>query len=333
MAPPPTIESGAGTARIPLPERGSFWLTDAGLETELVFKDGIELPHFSSAVLLDTAEGRERLRSYYADFVALAHSHALGLVLETATWRVSPDWAERLGFDDPATGRIHREAVRLLSELRDAGPLSRERFAISGNLGPRYDGYRADERMSPGEARDYHRRQVALLAAEGADAISALTLTTSAEASGIARAAAEEAIPCVLYFTVETDGRLPSGEPLGDAIAAVDDACGDDVAFYGINCAHPTHFLPALEKGDPEWRERIGAIRANASRCSHAELDESTELDEGDPAELASHSARLRELLPGLRVIGGCCGTDIRHVTRLCQSFVSDGRRESPSVA
>jgi S-methylmethionine-dependent homocysteine/selenocysteine methylase len=327
-----TIQTRDETARVPLPARGSLWLTDAGLETELVFKDGLELPHFSSAVLLDSAEGRKRLRRYYADFVELADHHGLGLVLETATWRISPDWAERLGFDDTATTRIQRDAVRLLRELRDAGPLSRDDFVVSGNLGPRYDGYRADDRMSPEEAFDYHHDQVALFAAEGADVVSALTLTTSDEAIGIARAATTEAIPAVLSFTVETDGRLPSGENLGAAIASVDAAAPGAVAYYGINCAHPTHFLPALEAGDPVWRERIGAVRANASKCSHAELDESTELDEGDPGELASHSVRLRDLLPGLRVVGGCCGTDVRHVTELCRAFVRDRRPDSPGL-
>jgi S-methylmethionine-dependent homocysteine/selenocysteine methylase len=327
------IESRDETKRIRLPARGSLWLTDAGLETELIFKDDIELPYFSSAVLLDSTEGVERLRRYYADFVELAHRHGLGLVLETATWRISPDWATRLGFDDRAATRIHREAVRLLSDLREAGPLSSDHFVISGNLGPRYDGYRSDHRMSPEEALDYHRPQIALFAAEGADVVSALTLTTLDEAIGIARAAAAEAIPAVLYFTVETDGRLPSGEDLGVAIASVDEVVPGAVAYYGINCAHPTHFLPTLEAGAAAWRERIGALRANASKCSHAELDESTELDEGDPAELASHSARLRDLLPGLRVVGGCCGTDIRHVTELCRAFVPDRSPDSTRFA
>lgn len=310
--------------RVPLPAPGSLWLTDAGLETELVFKDGLELPHFSAAVLLDDSAGRERLRRYYADFVDLAHRHGLGVVLETATWRISPDWAGRLGFDEPATARIHAEAVRLLASLRDGGPLPRDRFVVSGNLGPRYDGYRADVRMSPEEACAYHRPQIARFVREGADAVSALTLTTIDEAVGIARAAAAEAIPAVLSFTVETDGRLPSGEALGAAILHVDEAVPGAVHYFGINCAHPTHFLPALEAGDPAWRGRIGTLRANASQCSHAELDESTDLDEGDPDELASHTGRLRRLLSGLRVVGGCCGTDIRHVARLCRAALAD---------
>lgn len=318
-----TIGAGHGAERTPLPERGALWITDAGLETELVFKDGLELPHFSAAVLMESESGRERLRRYFRGFVELARRRGVGLVLETPTWRISPDWADRIGLDEAAVARIHREAVALLSGLRDASGLGEGRFVVSGNLGPRYDGYQPEPGLSADEALAYHKSQVALFAAAGADAVSALTLPTSAEATGIARAAAAEGIPAVICFTVETDGRLPSGEPLGEAIDAVDAAAPGAVAYFGINCAHPTHFLPALEATRLAWRERIGTVRPNASRCSHAEIDGSSELDEGDPVELASHSARLRELLPGLRVIGGCCGTDLRHVTQLCHAFLA----------
>ena len=304
-------------SRVSLPTGGDLWLTDAGLETELVFKDGLELPCFSAAPMLDSESGRERLRRYYAEFVELASHRGLGLVLETATWRVSPDWVPRLDLDEEAAARIHREGVALLQGLRDESPLPRERFVVSGNLGPRYDGYQADDRMTSDEAFEYHRPQIALFAGEGVDAVTALTLTTSDEAIGIARAAAAEDVPAIISFTVETDGRLPSGETLGFTIEAVDAAAPGAVAYYGINCAHPSHFLPALEEADDCWRGRIGLVRSNASSKSHAELDESTELDEGDPVELAGHTARLRALLPELRVIGGCCGTDIRHVTRM----------------
>lgn len=312
----------ARSDRVPPPAAGSLWITDAGLETELVFKDGLELPCFSASILLDSADGRARLRRYFAPFVELAHRTGTGLLLETPTWRLSPDWARQLGFDRDDTERIQRVSVELLGAFRDAGPLPRERFVVSGNLGPRYDAYSAEQRMEPDEAVDYHRHQIARFAVDGADVVSALTLPTSDEAIGIARAADLEGIPALISFTVETDGRLPSGEALGAAIARVDDAAPGAVAFYGINCAHPAHFLPALAAGESGWRARIGALRPNASRLSHAELDGSTTLDEGDPEELASHIEALRRLLPGLRVVGGCCGTDLRHVTRLCEACV-----------
>jgi homocysteine S-methyltransferase len=302
--------------RVPLPAPGQDFLTDAGLETELVFKEGVELPHFSAAVLLETPEGRARLRRYYQSFVDLARDSGRGVVLETATWRINPDWAERLGYDAVARSRINHRAVGLLRDLRLAAGLPADRFVISGNLGPRFDGYDGTQKMAAAEARAYHQTQVDTLAEAGADAVTALTLTTAAEAAGIAQSCARREIPCVLSFTVETDGALPSGEALADAIGQVEREAPDAVAYFGINCAHPTHFIDTLRAGGP-WTKRIGMIRANASRKSHAELDESTALDEGDPEDLAAKYVELQALLPNLRVLGGCCGTDLRHVARI----------------
>ncbi len=318
------------TSRVPLPQPGRRFLTDAGLETELVFKDGIELPHFSAAVLLETAEGRRRLTTYYESFVELARESGHGVVLETTTWRINPDWAERLGYDEIGRSRINHRAVGLLQDLRLRAGLPADRFVISGNLGPRYDGYDGTQRMDAAQARDYHQPQVESLAEAGTDAVTALTLTTAAEAVGIAHACSKRGMPCVLSFTVETDGRLPSGETLAAAIEEVDREAPGAVAYFGINCAHPTHFIETLRSGG-SWTERIGMLRANASRKSHAELDESPTLDEGDPEELAAHHVELAALLPNLRVVGGCCGTDLRHVTRIVACC--SGEREVGSAS
>ena len=306
----------APSAAVQLPTSGDLYLTDAGLETELVFKDGIDLPHFSSAPLVERPDGRARLREYYRSFATLAARHGLGLVLEAATWRISRDWSELLNVDREGRRRINREAVKLLAEVRGEGIVAHERFVVSGNIGPRSDGYVVGRRMSIDEAEDYHREQIGDLAAAGADVITAMTLTTPEEGAGVARAAREAGLPAVICFTVETNGDLPSGERLGDAIAMVDEAVAGAVAYFGINCAHPTHFREVL-RDLPSWRTRIGALRANASSKSHAELDACTTLDDGDPDELAAQYAELLELLPNVRVVGGCCGTDIRHVDRI----------------
>lgn len=305
------------TIRRRLPQAGERCVSDAGLETELVFKDGLDLPAFSSAVLLETAAGRDRLRRYYAGFVALAERSGCGLVLETPTWRNNRDWAEGLGYDRQARSRINHAAVHLLQDLRHASWAGAGCFVISGNLGPRFDGYQGDRVMQPEDAAAYHREQIEDLAAAGADSIGAMTITTSAEACGIAAACRTVAIPAVISFTLETDGRLPSGELLGEAIARVDRYAPDAVAYFGINCAHPTHFIDRIRSREG-WTRRLGAIRANASTKSHAELDASTSLDEGDREALAAHYRELQELLPQLRVMGGCCGTDIEHVSRIC---------------
>src|SRR5436189_1651192 len=138
--------------------------------------------------------------------------------------------------------------------------------------------------------------------------VTVLTINYTEEAVGVARAAEAHGLPSVISFTVETDGRLPTGQPLAEAIDQVDSATGGAPAYFMVNCAHPTHFEAELAGG--AWRERIRGIRANASKLSHAELDEADGLDAGDPAELADDHARLNALLPNLNVLGGCCGTD-----------------------
>jgi homocysteine S-methyltransferase len=161
---------------------------------------------------------------------------------------------------------------------------------------------------------------VRVLAGAGVDIISAMTISSTGEAIGIARAARDVGLPVALSFTLETDGRLIGGMHLRDAIAETDRATGGYPAWFGINCVHPDHFLTIL---DGPWVSRIGAIRANASRMSHAELDEATELDAGNPEELGRQYADLQRLLPSLRVVGGCCGTDIRHVSAIGRACVN----------
>jgi len=302
--------------RVLLPQPGESFLTDAGLETELVFHDGIELPCFASAVLLDRPEGRARLSRYYRSFVELAKANGTGVVLEAATWRLNPDWAAQLGYDAADQRRLNFAAMQLLQDLQHEYRASVPRFVVSGNLGPRYDGYVADKVMTDAEAEAYHGPQIRTLAEAGADTICAMTITTSHEAVGIAKAAQAAGMPAVISFTLETDGKLPSGEELGASIERVDAAAPGAVTYFGINCAHPTHFVPTLQAGGA-WRERIGSVRANASKMSHAELDEAETLDAGDMVELAAGYADLQTLLPNLRVFGGCCGTDLHHIEHI----------------
>jgi homocysteine S-methyltransferase len=169
--------------------------------------------------------------------------------------------------------------------------------------------------MTAKEAERYHRHQVGAFAEAGADMVTAVTMTYAEEAVGIVRAAGKAGLPVAISFTVETDGRLPSDQPLREAVEQVDGETGRAPRHFMINCAHPTHFHDALEDGP--WLERIAGLRANASTQSHAELDEATELDEGDPEELAARHVELRAKLPNISVLGGCCGTDYRHVAAI----------------
>ena len=288
---------------------GTF-ITDGGMETTLVFHHGFELPHFASFVLLDDSAGRDAMRAYYRSYIDIAEAREVGIILDTPTWRANPDWGERLGYDPEALAEVNRRAVALLDELRSP------RVLISGCIGPRGDGYRVDTVMSAEEAERYHSTQIEVFAETSADLVSALTLTYVDEATGIVRAAKGAGLPAVISFTVETDGRLPSGQSLGEAIEQVDAETVRAAAYFMVNCAHPTHFADVLEPAP--WLERLRGVRANASSKSHAELDEAEELDQGDPAELAGAYRDLSNRLPNLNVVGGCCGTDHRHVDAVC---------------
>ena len=153
--------------------------------------------------------------------------------------------------------------------------------------------------------------------------VTAITMTHVGEAVGVVRAAEAAGLPVAISFTVETDGRLPTGQPLGEAIEAVDAATGALPAYYMINCAHPTHFAHELG-ADGGWTGRVRGLRANASCRSHAELDAATDLDAGDPAQLGRQYAELRRLLPQLTVLVGCCCTDLRHVEAIARACTAE---------
>lgn len=297
---------------------GGLFLTDGGLETVLVFHEGLELPAFAAFPLLGSEPGRRTIRRYYEPFLELAREAGAGFVLETPTWRASPRWAAQLGYDDEQLDWINRRGVALMEELReehaDVAPI-----VVSGLIGPQDDAYDPALRLSAHEARAYHATQIATFADTAADLVTAMTITYAEEAIGVAQAAADVGLPVVVSFTVETDGRLPSGQPLADAIAAVDDATGAGPAYYMVNCAHPTHFAPVFEADGP-W-ERVRGLRANASMRSHAELDEAPELDEGDPVDLGARYAALAPRLGEVCVLGGCCGTDHRHVAEIARAW------------
>ncbi|WP_095589680.1 homocysteine S-methyltransferase family protein [Actibacterium ureilyticum] len=288
-----------------------LWLTDAGLETDLIFHGGFDLPLFASFHLLESAAGRDALSAYFQRFIDMARAGRTGLVLDTATWRSGAHWGAQLGRSPAAMDQVSRDAVAYARGVRDRHETGQTPILVNGVIGPAGDGYAPEALLTPDEAQRLHERQAQVLADAGADMISAVTITHTGEGIGITRAAAATGLPVVVSYTVETDGHLPTGQTLGEAIRETDAATGGAPAYYMINCAHPDHFADRIA-GD--WVSRIGGIRANASRLSHAELDASEVLDEGNPEEFGYLYGALAALLPNLRVIGGCCGTDHRHV-------------------
>ena len=299
---------------------GGLFLADGGIETTLIFHEGVALRDFAAFELLRDKEGEAALRKYFRAYALIAARHRAGIVLESATWRASMDWGLRLGHSPLDMEHMNRRAIALLEALRAELKALGSVAVISGCLGPRGDGYQPGSVMSADQARAYHRTQVETFAGSAADMVSAITMNYAEEAIGIAQAARDSGMPVALSFTVETNGRLPTGQPLGEAIEQVDAATHGYPAYYMLNCAHPEHFVPAL-KGRPSWALRIRGLRANASRKSHAELNDSAELDAGNPRELGAQYAELkRRLLPRLNVLGGCCGTDHRHVEHIASA-------------
>lgn len=303
--------------------KGGLFLTDGGLETCLMFHDGFELPEIAAFVLLDSDDGRERLRRYFRRYADIAREYNTGFILESMTWRASRDWGRKLGYYGKDLAEMNRKGIELLEEIREDYEGYIPHQVISGCMGSRGDGYRADIVMTADEAEAYHREQIATFRSTEADLVTAFTIPCSSEAIGIVRAAKAEEMQVVISFTTETGGRLPSGESLKEAIEKVDVATNGFAAYFMINCAHPTHFIDLLE--DAPWSKRIRAVRANASKKSHAELDHATELDSGDIEELAGDYLRLADRLKNLNILGGCCGTDHRHIAEIGNRFNARG--------
>lgn len=304
---------------------GDLFLTDSGLETDLVFNKGFDLPCFSTIPLLGDETARQAIIRYYLAHIDIARRFSRGLILETPTWRASPDWAKPLGLDVDALAGAVRDGVALVADVAQSADMN-EPLVISGNIGPRGDGYDPGAVMTAAEAEAYHGWQVGLFKETSVDLVTAMTITNAPEAIGFVNAAARAELPAVVSFTVETDGRLPTGQALGEAIMETDFEARKAPAYYMINCAHPTHFENVLRDRGP-WASRLRVVRANASKCSHAELDAAETLDDGDPIELGRENAALRRLLPSLNIFGGCCGTDARHIEKIAAAFeTSDAR-------
>jgi S-methylmethionine-dependent homocysteine/selenocysteine methylase len=309
-----------GIYRNDLPQlSGDLYLTDAGLETDLIFNHGIDIREFAAHTLLSDPNGRDAVVNYLRGFLSLANQQDTGFVLDSQTWKAHMHWADDLGESEEELHQSNKDSVALIAELRDEFSSNKMPIVLNGVIGPRGDAYAPDARLAADEAEEYHSKQIAWLADTDIDMVTALTFTQSDEAVGAVRAAQSAGLPIVISFTVETDGSLPTGQPLNEAISAVDDATNAAAAYFMVNCAHPDHFSNVLD--DSAWARRIHGLRCNASRLSHAELDECEVLDDGDPAELADQYKTITSTMPWMNVFGACCGSDLRHVTQIAKAL------------
>jgi S-methylmethionine-dependent homocysteine/selenocysteine methylase len=301
---------------------GRMFITDGGIETTLIFHHGLELPEFAAFVLLENEAGIQVLHRYYRDYAAIARRYKVGFILDSPTWRANQAWGRKIGYSEEALVQINRRAIELMREIRDSIETDTTIGIIDGVIGPQADGYVPSTMMTIEEATAYHLPQIQTFAQTEADMVTALTLNYVEEAIGVALAARACAIPVAISFTVETDGKLPTGDTLRDAIERTDAATNAYPIYYMINCAHPQHFQQALTPSG-HWISRIRGLRANASQKSHAELNEATELDDGNPVELGTQYRALKSQLSHLTVLGGCCGTDHRHIEEICKSYLA----------
>lgn len=298
---------------------GGLFLTYTGMETDLLFNQNVDLPGFATYPLLQSVDGRAHLNRYARDLIALGKKHSVGIILESATWVANRDRGAAIGYSPEQLCELNKQAIALLCEARDT--LGDMPTVISANVGPRADAYAPSEQMNAAQAKAYHSEQIGTLTETDLDMISAYTIAYPAEAIGIVQAAKSFSVPVVVAFTVEIDGRLPTGASLEDAIKQVDEETDGYASYFMINCAHPDHFSNALN--DPLLAlQRLRGIVANASRCSHAELDNATVLDAGNPIELGEQLAEIRQSFPQINVLGGCCGTDMRHLQSIANNAI-----------
>ncbi len=300
-----------------LPQMTQPFLQYTGNETDIIFNKGIDLPGFAAYPLLETEEGTALLASYYDELVATARDAGMGVILDTLTWTANDDRSAGIGYTGMRLDEVNARCARFAAAAQKrAGAVP---TVVSGMVGPRGDGYAPEQLMSAERAEAYHGRQIRVLAEAGVEMINAFTIGYAEEAIGIVRAAQALGLPVAISFTVETDGRLPTGGTLEEAIDAVERATDCGPVYYLVNCAHPDHAQGAW--GEGTWVKRVKGFVANASRCSHAELDNATELDDGNPDELGRQLAELARRFPHFTVFGGCCGTDLRHIGAIAREL------------
>lgn len=284
------------------------FLVYAGTGTDLIFNHGVDLPGFASFPLLEKPETRAILASQMQALVDLAGEMSMGCILDAPTWTANADRAAPLGYDPARLVDVNCDAVALMEEVRQGAV--RDDVLVSACIGPRFDPYADIPSMSAEEARQYHSIQLAVLKDTTVDLVTAYTFNRPSEAVGCLMAARDVGLPMIMSLVVETDGCLADGTGLCEAIDRIDAETEGAALFFMVNCAHPTHFASAIGA-----HPRLKGVVANASSCSHAELDEADTLDAGNPPQLGREIADILRQNPAIRVFGGCCGTDMRHMS------------------
>lgn len=280
---------------------------------------GIQLDdHVVNSALIYSKEGRAALEAICGQYLEIGRSHGLPLLLSTPTWRAS---RERIAAAGLAGRDLNGDNFRFLDELRAGYGEYASQVAICGLMSCKGDAYKPEEALATEEARTFHAWQANALAAAGVDFLLASTLPALSEALGLAQAQAATGLDYMVSFVARPEGTLLDGTPLKEAIAAIDAQASPRPLAYLINCTHASIFRRALlhgENSSPYVRERVVGLLANTASLSPEELNESAELVEEAPEVFGRMVAGLHQEL-GMKVLGGCCGTDDRHINCLAE--------------
>lgn len=284
---------------------------------------GIRLDdHVVNSALIYQESGRAALETIYRQYLAIGQRYQLPLLLSTPTWRAG---RERIAAAGLAGRDLNGDNTRFLAKLRDGSGDYARQVAICGLMSCRGDAYKPDEAMSADAAADFHAWQADALAAAGVDFLLAATLPALSEALGLARAQAATGLPYVISFVARREGTLLDGTPLSVAISTIDAAVTPRPLAYLVNCTHASIFRSALlneRNSSPLVKQRVIGLLANTAALSPEELNERTDLVEEAPAVFGRSVAALRSEL-GMKILGGCCGTDQRHIECLARALVS----------
>ena len=296
-----------------------FYLTEGGSETEIMYKWGFELPEFEMYPLLDNPQADEIIRNMFRRYFEVAAQHDTGMLLNGHDYRASPDWGAKLGYSPEALRNMQHRVIDFLDGMRAEYADRVSDVYIAACIGPRGDAYGSGGEITADEAEDYHSVQLKNLDGTAADMAVAATFNNVPEAIGVIRAANGAGRPIGVSLTLTPEGRLRSGPGLGEAIETIDEATDGGAAWFGTNCSHPLEFEPALAEQGP-WLDRLRYIRPNAARMDKIALCSLGHLEDGDPVELGGQMGEVARRLPRADIIGGCCGTDERHLSEIARN-------------
>jgi homocysteine S-methyltransferase len=296
----------------------ALFLTEGGIETELMYKWRFELPHVAVFPLLDNPDAVAVMRGIYRRSLDVAAAHGMSAMLTGLDYRASPDWGGLPGYSQEALVEANHQAIDFLRELAREYNDDLPRVLVGGIIGPRGDAYELNRTITADAAEDYHATQLTTLKQADVDFAAAMTFNNIPEAIGVARAATTIGVPLVISLTVDSTSRLKSGPTVAEAVETIDAETDGAPACYMLNCSHPVEFEPGLTDGD--WIRRLRGFRPNASKMEKIALCQIGHLEEGDPVELGRLMGDLARRYPHMDIWGGCCGTGTVHLGEIAKN-------------